>query len=125
MPTKSNTLLCGLLILILTGCASRQIEQALTVKGGAIVDYLCDGGDTAQARYYTLSDDSLHFVKVFLQNNKQYTLPNVVSASGARYSDDRELTWWIKGDTALVEVRGRDGAWQTRYRACRPSPQRQ
>ncbi|MGV8898701.1 MAG: MliC family protein [Burkholderiaceae bacterium] len=123
MAAKTSVILCSVLGLILAGCASRQVEKPLTVKAGAIVDYLCDGGDSARARYYALSDDSLHFVKVSFKDGQQYTLPNVVSASGARYSDDRELTWWIKGDSALVEARGPDGTWQTRYRACRQSTQ--
>lgn len=122
MSTKSGFILCSVLGLILSGCAFQQAEILLTLKGGAIVDYLCDGGDSARAHYYALSDDSLRFVKVSLKDGRQYTLPNVVSASGARYSDDRELTWWIKGDTALVEVRDLSGAWKTQYRACNKIP---
>jgi membrane-bound inhibitor of C-type lysozyme len=70
------------------------------------------------ARYYTLSDNSLHFVKLLMPDGREYTLPNAVSASGARYTDDRELVWWTKGDSAFVQTRDRNGEWQIMYNNC-------
>ena len=41
---------------------------------------------------------------------------------GAKYyslSDDRELVWWIKGDSAMVETRDQNGNWQLKYKDCK------
>jgi len=59
------------------------------------------------AKYFSLSDNSLHFVKL--------TLPD----GQARYTSDTDLTWWTKGDVAFAEQRGLEGQWQTLYEDCR------
>jgi len=94
----------------------------LTVKGGEPVAYSCGTGETITAKYYSLSDDSLDFVKVTLPDGKTYTLPAVLSASGVRYTDDFELVWWTKGDTARVEKRQKNGEWKTIYEECKVVP---
>ncbi len=96
----------------------------LTVTGGEPVVYSCGTGETITARYYSLSDDSLNFVKVTLPDGKVYTLPAVMSASGVRYTDDFELVWWTKGDTAFVEKRQEDGEWKILYQECRIVPEK-
>jgi membrane-bound inhibitor of C-type lysozyme len=70
------------------------------------------------ARYYTLSDSSLNFVKLTMSGDAEYTLPQSVSGSGARYTDDMMLTWWVKGDSATVEMRDDDGQWRTVSSCC-------
>lgn len=74
----------------------------LKVTGGQTVSYFCDNGKKLAARYYNLSDNSLSFVKLTL-NGKIYTLPQVVSASGVRYTDEHNVEWWSKGDNALLD----------------------
>lgn len=106
-------------VLLLIGSTSFAEEQGLSVTGGDPVIYSCDNGDRLVARYYSLSDDSLHFVKVLFPDGKEYTLPQVMSASGARYTDDFELSWWIKGDEAYVEKRDDKGEWKFLYTDCR------
>lgn len=106
------------IIVIATGCAGVKHGE-LTVRGGEPVTYLCENGERIVARYYSLSDGSLGFVKLLMPDGRKYTLPNVVSGSGARFTDDRELVWWIKGDTAFVETRDRNGEWQITIRNCR------
>ncbi len=105
------------LLACLSGCCS-MTKESLSVRAGENVTYQCENGDRITARYYSLSDNSLNFVKVILPDAKEQTLPQGLSASGARYTDDRELVWWIKGDTARLEVRGDEGNWQTRYNDC-------
>ena len=90
-------------------------QDELTVLGGEPVDYRCGNGDRIVARYYTLSDSSLNFVKVLMPDDDEYTLPQVLSGSGARYTDEMELIWWIKGDFASVEMRDDNGDWETIY----------
>jgi len=43
--------------------------------------------------------------------DKEYTLPQLVSASGARYSDEREVEFWIKGDEVTISRMNDDGEW--------------
>lgn len=94
MSTKGNTLATTLgvfaTIFIFAGRVSLS-EPGLAVTGGTPVVYQCANGDCIVARYYSLSDGSLDFVKVTMPESREYTLPHVVSASGARYTDDHHV----------------------------------
>jgi len=119
---KRAALLSGVfLIALLLLPAGGNSGPALSVVGGEPVVYGC-GGDRVTARYYSLSDESLRFVKILLPDGREYTLPQVVSASGARYTDDMELLWWVKGDSAYVEMRDAQGEWKVLYRECSVIP---
>jgi membrane-bound inhibitor of C-type lysozyme len=67
------------------------------------------------AEYGSLSDGRLHFVKVKMPDGREYTLPQVVSASGARYTDEREIVWWTHHGKVRVDIRGAEGGWKTEY----------
>ncbi|AHV36083.1 MliC family protein [Aeromonas dhakensis] len=114
----ANLLLLGITTLtLLSGC--ERGAAPLSVTGGDPVTYLCEQGQRVQVRYFALSDQSLNFVKLALPDGKDYTLPQSVSASGARYTDDREAVWWNKGDEGFVEMRDKDGEWQSVYNDCK------
>ena len=85
------------------------------LTGGPAVTYESANGDRFVARYGSLSDGTLHFVKVKMPNGREYTLPQAVSGSGARYTDDREIVWWEHHGTVRVDVRAADGKWKTKY----------
>jgi len=123
MKKKVAGLLTATLIgvLVLYAFASAG-EKSLSVIGGEPLVYECDNGDEVVARYYMLSDESLRFVKLLFPDGTEYTLPQVLSASGARYTDDIELLWWIKGDDAYVEKRDETGEWRPLYSECRARP---
>ena len=104
-------------------CCGRSTNLAVT--GGEAITYHCDNGEQIVARYYSLSDKSLDFVKVRLPDGKEYTLPQVLSGSGVRYTDDRELVWWTKGASAFAEMRDQNGEWQVRYDKCAESGDKQ
>ena len=106
---------------LLSGCAGKQNTHPLTVTGGEPIIYKSDSGDRIVARYYSLSDSTLDFVKVTLPGGKEYTLPQVLSASGVRYANDMELVWWTKGNTAFAEVRDENGQWIRKFN-CREVP---
>ncbi|MEN6622072.1 MAG: MliC family protein, partial [Smithella sp.] len=91
-------------------------------RAGESAAYRCENGDRVLAKYFSLSDNSLNFVKIILPDGKEHTLPQGLSASGARYTDDRELVWWIKGDSARLEVRDNEGNWQPKYNDCNVLP---
>jgi membrane-bound inhibitor of C-type lysozyme len=114
-----------ILFLILAPAAAfsntEEIFRDLTVVGGEVFTYRCDDGKII-ARYYRLSDGSLPFVRLLFPDGREYTLPQILSASGARYTDEAELVWWIKGEEAFVEVRDDDGQWVTLYESCRLEP---
>lgn len=92
--------------------------KSLTVRGGDPVAYQCSKQERIVARYFSLSDDSLSFVKVSMPDGREHTLPNALSASGARYTDDRTVVWWTKGNTAFAQERDQNGEWQTKYSDC-------
>ncbi len=111
---------CAVIILTaLSACGSAK-QGKLTVEGGEPITYRCEGGEQIVARYYHLSDKSLYFVKVLLPDGQEQTLPNAVSASGARYTDDRLWVWWTKGDSGFAETRDQNGQWQVKYQNCQP-----
>ncbi len=62
-------------------------QSDLKVLGGEPVAYDCGRNATITARYYQLSDESLRFAKVDTPEGN-YTLPQLVSGSGARYTDE-------------------------------------
>ena len=105
------------LLLFLWACAEKphKSETTLTVDIGPAVTYESANGDRFVARYGSLSDGSLHFIKLKMPNGREYTLPQAVSGSGARYTDDRDIVWWEHRGTVRVDVRGAGGEWVTEY----------
>ena len=105
------------LLVFLWSCAGKphQSETALTVNIEPLVTYESADGDQFEARYGSLSDGSLHFIKLKMPDGQEYTLPQAVSGSGARYTDDREIVWWEHRGTVRVDVRGAGGKWVTEY----------
>ena len=116
MTEKWRIILCSTcLLLLFIGCSSLD-HQDLAVSGGDPVIYKGEDLGRVVARYYSLSDRSLNFVKVTMPDGEEYTLPQVVSGSGARYTLEREIVWWVKGDSVLVQTRDENGEWQIEYR---------
>lgn len=103
---------------LLTACTPAKHPRLTALLQSRVV-YQCENEVQVVADYYALEDSSLHFVKLILPNGDKYTLPNVLSASGVRYTDDIELLWWTKGDTAFAQRRDQDLQWQSLYVDCR------
>lgn len=78
-------------ILLLAGCQSAHKEPAPEV-----LSYQC--GTTSLTVIVDNQKDQVSFI----MDGNQLTLPQVVSASGARYSDGK-YTFWSKGNTAFIE----------------------
>ena len=83
-----------------------------TITSKAVVAYVCDGDARWEAHYLSLSDGSLDFVRLTGPDGTRYSLPSVLAASGVRFSDDRQVAWWIKGTTARMDRRNADGQWR-------------
>lgn len=65
--------------------------------------FLCDGGKTIDATFYERE------VEIELSDFRSLTLPQLTSASGARYGNaDESFVFWNKGDTAFVTEGGNE-----------------
>ena len=84
--------------------------------------YRCGGGQTIEAIYYTLDDRSLRFVRLLLPGGRRLTLPQVMSASGERFSADQDVTWWVKGNSGFVQQRNQRGDWTVTLDSCDVQP---
>lgn len=115
---KSALFACSLAFLIcISGCAGEE-HKKLTVLEDQSITYICEERQEIDAVYYSLSDNSLHFVKITLPDGTKYTLPQALSASGVRYTDGFDLVWWTKGMTAFAETCDEKGEWQIKYKEC-------
>ena len=74
------------------------LAGALPVLAQGVYDYTCDDGKGFQATYGTNS-------AVLVMGGATYQLPQLVSASGVRYSNGT-VTLWTKGQSAFVEENG-------------------
>jgi membrane-bound inhibitor of C-type lysozyme len=99
----------------LCACSTGPLKPLLSVNLRPPVVYESKNGDRFVAQYGSLSDESLHFVKLKTPDGRDYTLPQIVSGSGARYTDEREIVWWTHHGTVRVDVRDSNGGWTTRY----------
>jgi len=89
-----------------------------SLQRGASVSYRCSGGERLEATYYELRDRSLAFVRLRLPDGRRLSLPQIMSASGARFSADSDFTWWIKGDSGFLEQRDSLGEWRVKLKDC-------
>jgi membrane-bound inhibitor of C-type lysozyme len=90
----------------------------LAVELGAPISYSCGGGQPLTVRYGRLSDGSLAFARLQPPGSPLLTLPQLLSASGARYSDERLWQWWSKGSGGVLQRRDDQGRWQTLLEGC-------
>ena len=95
--------------------ASAKDKENLAVNLGPIIKYESKDGKIFRARYCSLSDESLQFVKITMPDGKKHTLPQVLSGSGVRYTDERELIWWTHQGTVRVDMKNDKGEWITKY----------
>ena len=110
-----KTLFIIILTVSLCSCVTNSQEKVPTVDLRSPVYYKSDNGDHFEARYGSLSDGSLNFVKLKMPDGREYTLPQAISGSGARYTDDREIVWWEHQGTVRVDIRDAEGKWKTKY----------
>ena len=123
MHVRRCRCIATVVVLAAAGCArgdSTREAGVPAVTGGPEMVYVCDGGVRWAARYLSLTDRSLDFVLLTGPDGTRVTLPSVLSASGVRYSDDRQLTWWTKGTSARLDRRDANGQWQPAPVDCNP-----
>jgi membrane-bound inhibitor of C-type lysozyme len=75
---------------------SEIITARFTCVNGSYIDAAFNNSENPKNVSLTLSDE------------RKYTLPQVMSASGARYANqDESFVFWNKGDTAFIEEGGK------------------
>ena len=89
--------------LTVAGAAVLFACQALAETPVASADFKCADGKSIAATFYASS------VALKLSDGRGMTVPQAMSASGARYANkDETFVFWNKGDTAFV-TEGKDG----------------
>ena len=74
--------------------------------------FSCAGGKHIDAAFFSATPSH---VELALSDGRRLTLPQAMSASGARYaSADERVVFWNKGDTAFIDEQGRQS-----YADCR------
>jgi membrane-bound inhibitor of C-type lysozyme len=116
---KKLIVLMFLLVSFMHLAHAQTLQRQLGVKLLGVGNYQCADKTKLNVRYYRLSDNSLDFIKLKL-NAKTYTLPQAVSASGVKYSDDMVLTWWSKGSESTVYEQngGPEENWPATHENC-------
>jgi membrane-bound inhibitor of C-type lysozyme len=91
---------------LLTACASvpppTPTAPGFTRNTRSILTYGCRDGTTLIVAYL-VSPDS---VQITYADGRRQTLPNVISASGARYAASG-VEFWSKGDEAMFTAAGK------------------
>ena len=77
--------------LLLASCAGSESVSPKTVS------FFCPSGTVLRATFDT--DNDRMWLRV---NDRDYDLPRLISASGARYGDERTI-FWNKGREAMLE----------------------
>jgi membrane-bound inhibitor of C-type lysozyme len=96
------------MLTLLPGCAG---ASAQTISAG----FACEGGKKIAAVFVNGAHAS---VRLTLSDGRQLTLPQALSASGARYANaDGSIVFWNKGRTAFIE----EGGKRT-YAQCQQAP---
>jgi thioredoxin 1 len=66
-------------------------------------EFSCSGGKTIQASF----NNDTSTVTLRLSDDRDITLPQAISASGARYAnEDESFVFWNKGNTAFIQENG-------------------
>ncbi len=79
------------------------------------LSYTCDAGKSLTATYYVGESTESGSVHLTLSDGRILTLPQVVSADGARYANpDESFVFWSKGSGATIVEDG----WQNSYTGC-------
>lgn len=88
------------------GKCSREATRTAAAPAKTInAKFTCDGGKTIDATFVNTGKGS---VKLVLSDGRSLTLPQAMSASGARYANkDESVVFWNKGNTAFIDEGGK------------------
>lgn len=109
---RSGILFC--LIALAVGCTKPQSSNGAPPK---IIhaSFQCQGGKSVKASFNNANGGS---VDLQLSDGRELSLPQALSASGARYANaDETIVFWNKGNTAFIEEMGKQS-----YSDCTTTP---
>jgi putative hemolysin len=91
---------------------SREATRTAAAPAKTInAKFACDGGKMIDATFVNTGKGS---VELALSDGRSLTLPQAMSASGARYANkDESFVFWNKGNTAFIDEGGK-----TTYQGC-------
>ncbi|QTQ12385.1 MliC family protein [Treponema parvum] len=98
-------------LVVFVSCKSTKEGSELSVIVTGSEEYVSAAGKELSVKFYALSDQSLDFIKVQDSEGNKFTCARVISASGARYSDEISREFWFKGDSLSVFVSDNSGSW--------------
>ena len=101
-----------IIVFVCSNCTGKSQEDKLRIIVGKEYKYRFNDDSIVQARFYNLSDNSLSFVKVRMEDGKEYTLPQLISGSGVRYSTERDIEFWVKGEGVIISRMNDNGEWK-------------
>jgi membrane-bound inhibitor of C-type lysozyme len=110
--SKQKIVLIVLLIVILIAGILLFTEQGKK-KGNIPVEkeipiaarFDCQDGSFIEAKFFNKDP---RYVDLNLSDRRQISVPQAISASGARYANaDESFVFWNKGDTAFIEEGGK------------------
>lgn len=110
-------IIAGIVIYALGGSSSPQSnpnDMSGTQNINAV--FTCDGGKSINAMFMNASTATTtgNSVMLSLSDGRQMTLPQTISADGARYANqDGSLVFWNKGNGAFIQENG-----STTYNNC-------
>lgn len=129
MNTSSRSLWAAAIIIVVIGIAGFVIftsngnsptQQANSddMSGTQNINavFTCDGGKSINATFMNASSATTtgNSVMLALSDGRQMTLPQAISADGARYANaDESFVFWNKGNGAFVQESG-----STTYNNC-------
>jgi membrane-bound inhibitor of C-type lysozyme len=84
------------IIIFMIGFYSGKFYESSKIP--MVTEYACSDKKTVGVQYY---DEKVH---IGLSDGREYTLPQAVSASGARYANESgSLVFWNKGDGVFLQ----------------------
>jgi membrane-bound inhibitor of C-type lysozyme len=89
----------GLALALLLACTAAQAADSDKIGP---VTFTCDDGSQIEATFDNAPDPA---TVLLVRHSQQFTLPQAMSASGARYVGD-DIEFWNKGRDAAVEWQG-------------------
>lgn len=85
-------------------------QLTVAIKEYSSVLYRTENKENLLAKYYISEEAAENYVVITLPNKEEITLPQVISASGARYSDGEKFEWWTKGSQGILKTTQKNNA---------------
>ncbi|XDD46629.1 MliC family protein [Leptospira sp. WS39.C2] len=77
------------------------------------VNYQDEHGNQINVVYHNpLDENNNYFVTLKVPGEKTISLNQSIAASGVRYTDDKTLVWWTKGDGAIMMKPDKNEDWK-------------